>query len=261
MGIACNHSLDLTGLAGDERSPIHGLDPRAKIVGLIGVTTIAVSTPLRAWPVYVVALLVLIVVAAVGRVPFAVLWRRARIVLFPVALVALTVPFVRDGGAELRVGPLVLHEAGIAIAVVVGAKAIIGTSAAVLLGATTTFPSVLHGLTAMRLPRPLLLIAAFMYRYLFVVVEEVGRMRRALLARGYRPRHVFQTAAVGRIATALFLRSFDRGERIYLAMLARGYRGQMPSSATLALTRADTIFVALVLALPVVCRIGLASTG
>ena len=58
-------------------------------------------------------------------------------------------------------------------------KATIGTVSAVLLGATTTFPTVLRGLEAMRVPRLLVMIAAFMYRYLFVIVEETGRMRAA----------------------------------------------------------------------------------
>jgi cobalt/nickel transport system permease protein len=72
-------------------------------------------------------------------------------------------------------------------------------------------------------------------------------MRAALLARGYSPRHALHAGAMGRVATALFLRSYGRGERVYLAMLARGYRGSMPQLAPLSFGRADTAFVALVL--------------
>ena len=64
-----------------------------------------------------------------------------------------------------------------------------------------------------------------MYRYVFVIVDEARRMRAALAARAYRPRHLGQVAAIGRLVTALFLRSYERGERVYLAMLARGYVG------------------------------------
>ena len=94
----------------------------------------------------------------------------------------------------------------------------------------------LRGLEAMRVPRLFVLIAAFMYRYLFVIADEAGRMRAALAARGYRPRHVLQ-AGRARAAwpTAMFLRTYARGERVYLAMLARGYRGTMPQLAPLAL--------------------------
>ena len=112
-----------------------------------------------------------------------------------------------------------------------------------LLGATTSFPDVLHGLERMRAPRLLTLIAAFMYRYLFVIGGEARRMRVALAARGYRPRHALQAAAIGRVATALFLRTFERGERVYVAMLARGYAGTTPRLRALAFARADVLFL------------------
>ena len=139
------------------------------------------------------------------------------------------------------------------------AKATIGTLSAALLGATTTFPDVLRGLERMRVPRLLILIAGFMYRYLFVIVEEVGRMRAALVSRGYRPRHALQAGPMGRVATAMFLRTYSRGERVHQAMLARGYRGTMPQLVPLTLRRSDIAFVAAVaLALVPLRLIGLA---
>ena len=126
---------------------------------------------------------VLAAVAVAGRVPALELWRRARFVLPLVLLVGVFLPFVRDGGQQLELGPLTVHEEGLKVFAAVAAKAVIGTVSAVLLGVTTSFPSVLRGLEAMRVPRLFVLIAAFMYRYLFVIVEEVGRMRAALLRR------------------------------------------------------------------------------
>jgi cobalt/nickel transport system permease protein len=248
MGALCNHSLELTGLAGDPSSPVHRLDPRAKIVGLVAITLVAVSTPVEAWPVYGACGLVLATVAVLARVTPRDLWRRARFVLPLVLLAALFIPLAREGGDTYSLGPLTLHQAGLETLAAVAAKATIGTVAAVLLGATTTFPSVLRGLEAMRVPRVLILIAAFMYRYLFVIVEEVGRMRAALAARGYRPRNALHAGALGRVATAMFLRTYSRGERVYLAMLARGYNGRMPQLMPLVFRRADVIFVAAVLA-------------
>ena len=88
------------------------------------------------------------------------------------------------------------------------------------------------------------MIAAFMYRYLFVIVDEVQRMRAARDARGYRPRTMFGAGAAGRIASALFLRTHARGERVYLAMLSRGYDGRMRHLVPLTFGRADAVFVA-----------------
>jgi cobalt/nickel transport system permease protein len=209
------------------------------------VTLVAVSTPLQAWPVYVACAVALAVVTAMTRVPAAVVWRRARIVLPLVLFVAVFVPFLRRGGATHALGPLTVSDTGLAVLAEVAAKATIGTVSAVLLGATTSFPDVLRGLESLRVPRLFTLIAALMYRYLFVVVEEVQRLRTGLAARGYRPRHALQARPVGLAVTALFLRTHARGERVHRAMLARGYRGTMPAGAPLVLRPADAVFVAL----------------
>jgi cobalt/nickel transport system permease protein len=237
------HELHRVGVAGDPASPIHRLDPRAKIVGLAGITLVGVSTGLDAWPAFVACALALVAIAAVARVGPGVVWSRARVILPLVLFVAVFVPFVR-GGQQVELGPLSLSEAGLATFALVTAKATIGTVSAVLLGATTSFPDVLHGLERMRAPRLLTVIAAFMYRYLFVIADEARRMRAGLAARGYRPRHAIQAAALGRVVTALFLRTYDRAERVYLAMLARGYSGAMPRIAALAFRRVDAVFLA-----------------
>ena len=249
------HSLELTGIAGDAGSFAHRLDPRAKIVGLLGVTIVAVSTPLRLWPVFVACGGVLAIYAGLARVHPRALWRRVRIVLPLVLAAGALLPFVRTGGEAHDLGPLTAHSAGLAVLAMIAAKAAIGTLSAALLGATTSFPSVLRGLEALRVPRLLVLIAAFMYRYLFVIAGEAGRMRSALVSRGYRPRHALHAGPMGRVATAMFLRTYGRGERVYLAMLARGYRGAMPQLAPLSLARADVAFVAAVLLAVVPLRV------
>jgi cobalt/nickel transport system permease protein len=248
----CNHALHGTGLAGNTASPVHRLDPRAKVVGLLGLTVVAVTTPLHAWPVYVACATVLAIVAAAAGVGPRTLWRRVRFLIPLVLFVAVFLPFVR-GGDQIELGPLSLSQAGLAAFVAVSLKAVLGTLSAVLLGATTTFPSTLRALESLRVPRLFVLIAGFVYRYLFVVVDEVQRMRAALAARGYRPRSALQAAAVGRVATALFLRSHSRGERVYLAMVSRGYAGSMPALDRLRFGAADAVFVTVValLILPV----------
>jgi cobalt/nickel transport system permease protein len=242
-------SLDRTGVAGDPESPVHRLDPRAKLAGLAGVTLVGVSTPLHAWPAFAACALVLAAVAGVAGIGPRLVWSRVRVIVPLVVFAAAFVPFVR-GGATVQAGPLSLSEAGLATFLLVSAKAAIGAVSAVLLGATTSFPEILHGLERLRAPRLLVVIAGFMYRYVFVIADETRRMRAALAARAYRPRHLGQVSALGRMVTALFLRSYERGERVYVAMLARGYAGTMPRLAVLAFRRADTAFlVALALTL------------
>ena len=215
--------------------PIHRLDPRAKLLGFVGITVLAVST--TAWPVHVACGAALLVIAALAHTPVHTLARRMRIVIPALLLVAFFIPF-----------------RGTEVFLTVGAKALIGTFSAVLLAATTPFPDVLHALERLRAPKLLVLIAAFMYRYLFVIVDEVHRMRAALASRGYAPRNALQIGALGRVATALFLRTYERAERVHLAMLARGFDQNMPRMDVLTFRRADVLFLS-VLAILVPLRV------
>ena len=247
-------ALHGTGLAGDPSSAAHRLDPRAKVVGLVGLTVVAVTTPLAAWPVYLACAVALAAYAAIARVGPRTLWRRGRLLLPLVLFVAVFLPFVR-GGEQVELGPLSLSVEGLAALATVSIKATLGTLSAILLGATTTFPATLRALESLRVPRTLVLIAGFVHRYLFVVADEVQRTRAALSARGYRPRSALQAAAVGRAATALFLRTHARGERVYLAMLSRGYAGTVPVLDRLRFRAADVVFVAAVAALLLPLRV------
>lgn len=243
MSGLCNNALHGTGLAGNCASPVHRLDPRAKLVGFVGLTLVAVSTPFAAWPVYVACAVTLAAVATAARIGVGTIWHRGRLVLPLVVFVAVFLPFTR-GGDQVDLGLLSVSRDGLEAFASVSAKAILGTVGAILLGATTTFPQTLRALEALRVPRLLVLITGFVYRYLFVVVGEMQRMRAALAARGYRPRTALAAAAVGRVATALFLRSHARGERVYLAMLSRGYAGTIHTLDVDRLRPADVVFVA-----------------
>jgi cobalt/nickel transport system permease protein len=107
----------------------------------------------------------------------------------------------------------------------------------------------------MRAPALLVAIAGVTWRYAFVLAGEVRRMRTALAARGHRPRHLLHGAAAGRLATALFLRSHARGERVHTAMVARGYRGVPPRAARRPLARADVAFLGALAGLPLAIRL------
>ncbi|ADB52709.1 cobalt ECF transporter T component CbiQ [Conexibacter woesei] len=255
------HSLTLTGVAGDPGSAIHRLDPRAKLLAMLAITLAAVSTPLRAWPVFVACAAVLAATAIVARVGAGTVWRRARIVLPPVLLIAVLIPFMRPGGTTWSLGPLTVSEAGLAVFAALAAKAAIGTVGAVLLGATTSYPDVLRGLAGLRVPPLLTLVAGFMYRYLHVIAEELRRTRAALASRAFHPRRATDVAPLGRASAALFLRTHARGERVYLAMVARGYAGAMPELEPLRLARRDVAAVGGVLALLVAVRVAAEVAG
>jgi cobalt/nickel transport system permease protein len=147
----------------------------------------------------------------------------------PFLLFAFLLPFV---GADPRVdlGPLSISEPGLLGAWNILAKATLGAGASVLLVATTEVPAVLAGLRRLRVPAAITAIAAFMIRYLEVIAGELHRMRVAMTARGYSPSWLAQARPMATAAGALFIRTYERGERVHQAMLARGFTGDMPAA-------------------------------
>jgi cobalt/nickel transport system permease protein len=119
------------------------------------------------------------------------------------------------------------------------AKGTLGVATSVILAATTPVPELLRGLERLRLPAVFTSIAGFMVRYGDVITDDVRRMRIARISRGHDPRWIWQARAVAASAGTLFIRSYERGERVYLAMVSRGYAGSMPVLEDLAATRAQ----------------------
>jgi cobalt/nickel transport system permease protein len=77
-------------------------------------------------------------------------------------------------------------------------------------------------------PSVLVAIAGFMVRYLELIAGELGRMRIAMTSRGHDPRWLWQARPIATAAGALFIRSYERGERVHSAMVSRGFTGEMP---------------------------------
>ncbi len=197
-----------------------------KIAGMIIFVGAVVATPREAFWAYALYASMLIGLAVLAEVPPATIGKRMLIEV-PFVVFALLLPFF-GGGNKIDVLGLTLSEEGLWGAWTIIAKATLGVGASVLLAATTTVPDILAGLDRLRFPRVMTAIAGFMVRYLDVVASEMGRRRTAMAARGYQPRWFWQNRALASSAGALFIRSFERGERVYDAMVARGYSGRMP---------------------------------
>ena len=196
-------------------SPVHRLDARVKLVALLAVPGLAIATPEGAWAAYAAYLLALVVLVAVARLPAGYVLRRMTVEI-PFLVAAALVPVLVPDGA-VRGGTLAL-------------RITIGVLAMVVLSSTTPFPKLLVALQQLKVPGLVILIVGLMWRYLFVLTDQFARMRRAQRARGYQPRWLWQSGALGGAIGALFVRSLERGERVHLAMLARGSTGTMPAA-------------------------------
>jgi cobalt/nickel transport system permease protein len=148
-------------------------------------------------------------------------------------------------GGSISLGSLRLSGDGLLVLWNVTAKALLGVLSTILLVSTTSFPELIAGMEGLHVPRIFTLIASFMYRYSFLVAEEFRRMRRAMDSRNYRARWLGDAPILGHALSALFLRSYDRAERVYVAMLSRGFAGSMRSSAGLRFRGRDAAFLLL----------------
>ncbi|MHB8869795.1 MAG: cobalt ECF transporter T component CbiQ [Thermoleophilia bacterium] len=240
-------------------SPIHRLDPRVKIVGFLGLTIVSVSTPAtEAWA-FALYFALLLFLVGMSRLPLIFLVRRAALILPVVGVAVVFLPFLHQGGREFHViAGLTISEAGLILLWNVLVKAILGMVSMMVLALTTSFAELIAGLDRLRTPRIFTLIVSFMYRYSFVFVEEFRRMRRAMEARNYRGRWLWDVGVVGHVMSSLFLRSYQRGERVYVAMLSRGYDGTMPAAKAPAMQRAELVFLGGLTATLAAIRIGAA---
>jgi len=211
-------------------SPLHRLDPRAKVLFFLPLVVLINLTPIGWAAVFAGCASLLVVLTLVARVPLGYLAKRLLIVLPFVLVVILFLPFMTPGTALWRLEfgrfVLVVTREGLLMAANVLAKALLCVFSLLLLVSTTRFDHLLRALGTLRVPRVILIILSFLYRYLFILIDEVLHMKRARDARSVNPRRVHLRAGAG-IAGVLFVRTYERSERVYQAMTARGFDGEV----------------------------------
>jgi cobalt/nickel transport system permease protein len=200
-----------------------------KVVGTLLFVASVVATPRAAiWAFAVHACIVVGIAAVVGISPPKLL-RRMTIEL-PFLAFAVLLPIVGRSPRTDIVG-LSLSEPGLWSAWSIVAKGSLGVAATVVLTSTTATADLIGGLGRLRMPMTLTAIASFMVRYGEVLRSELDRMRIARVSRAHSPRFLWQAKAIASTAGTLFVRSYERGERVHLAMLSRGYAGHLPCAA------------------------------
>ncbi|HNH25691.1 MAG TPA: cobalt ECF transporter T component CbiQ [Anaerolineales bacterium] len=221
----------------EKESFLHRLDPRVKV--LVTVTFIISNAllPDAAWVAFAFAWLFLLACNLLSKLGITYTLKRS-IVAFPFALIAITILFSMPGKPlatfHLMMSEYTITDMGLLRFLSILVRSWLSVQMAILLVATTRFPDLIHAFEHLRVPAVLTTIIAFLYRYLFVLTDEVFRLLRAREARsaavaGSRSgRGVMWRAKIaGNMAGQLFLRSYERSDRIYNAMVARGYVGHL----------------------------------
>lgn len=253
--------FDGLGVEAHTGSAIHAFDPRVKLVVVAAFITLC--TLLTSWVSLALAVGFLLALTVVARLRVRALGACLLWIMPLAGVTMLVLPFVTPGEALFRwewgVLSLGATREGCVRALVLSLRVLTAALAVHLLVATTGLRRLLAAMSSLGLPPVLVQLLDFTVRYLFVVGDELRRMQVARAARGFRPgRHLFHRhtlRTLGQTVGLLFIRSWERGERVYQAMLARGYTGKIPRPAHPPLRRRDLAWGAFVLAVPLGLRL------
>lgn len=217
------------------QSLIHQLDPRVKLLATVAIILSNVFLPDGAWAAFFITWVAILIFIVLAKITPGFVLKRA-LVAVPFALVAFTVMFTLPGTEiaqfHLFGWTLSISAEGLVRFISILVRAWLSVQVAILLTATTTFPDLSHGLRHLHVPLILIAVLSFMYRYLFVLSEEAERLLQARAARsarlpgGKRTSVFWRAKNAGNMVGQLFLRSYERSDRVYQAMVARGFEGE-----------------------------------
>jgi cobalt/nickel transport system permease protein len=226
---------------------VHRIDPRIKFVAMIGCVLLIVTTPPGAYWSFLLYALFLFILHSISRVPLTYVAKRLLVVAPFILLIAAFIPFVKKGDVAgsfwLGDWKFSVTYDGLLLFWGVLVKSCLSVLCMILLSSTTRFDILLKGLEELRCPRIIIMILSFMYRYLFLISDEFMRLLRAKSARGTGGRCWFELTTLSSIVGVMFVRSYERAERVYLAMCSRGFDGTVIQNRPLAIGGGDILFL------------------
>jgi len=221
-------------------SVFHRLDPRVKFITLIPYVIVVALMHGNTYPALALTVSTLMII--ITRIDMKKLLHRLAVVNIFILFLWLFLPFSHPGNHIVRIGPLSATREGFMLASSITLKAnaiVIATIA--LLGTSEVF-SLAHALVHLKFPRKLVYLFFFFYRYISVLHDEYNRMRRAITVRAFEAKtnlHTYRTYAY--LVGMLIVRSFEHSQRIYHAMLCRGFTGKFPVFRHFTLRPSDVI--------------------
>ncbi|HOX36611.1 MAG TPA: cobalt ECF transporter T component CbiQ [Candidatus Brocadiia bacterium] len=234
-----SHHVATLDMLGQGDSPMHRLDPRAKIIALIVFIASVASFPKysvgRLTPYFFYPMLLI----SAGGIPLRPILGRIIPALPFAIMVGLFNPLL--DATPYQVGPFVARAGWVSFASIL-ARFLLTVGAVLCTIAVTGFPSMCRGLSELGVPRPLVMQIQLTHRYLFTLLSEGERLRRARNMRSFG-RSGLDWRTAGRMFSVLFMRTLDRGERIHAAMLCRGYNGSLPALTRGRFNRSDALFL------------------
>ncbi len=224
------------------------LDPRVKIVSIFGLVISIILTRNNYFTVFGLYGIITVCLVFLSRIPFLFILKKIVVIIPFVLIAALSIPFIKQGRVfweyHLVALKLTLSYEGLYIFLSILIKAFLSIICMVLLTAGTKFTDLIKGFEALKFPKVILMIISFMYRYIFVVQDELMRMLRAKKSRSVKIPLWFNIRVLANMSGFLFIRAYERSEAVYFAMCSRGFNGRIQTIADMPrISKKDLIFL------------------
>ncbi len=219
----------------DRKSFLHSLDPRVKFIIAIIIILNIITTGNNDYISFLIYFFIIIILILISNVPLGYIFSRSLVIIPFVLLISIFNIFFREDGI------IIFYNIAI--------RTFLSILSMILLSSTTDFVSLLKGLERMKIPDIFIQMLSFMFRYLFVIMDEMLKLKMARDTRYFGGRIINQIKVFGNIIGVLFIRSYERAERIYNSMLARGFNGEIITMNELRFSKRD--YISLILSISV----------
>lgn len=202
-------------------SPIHRWEPRTKLIGLtIFIFAIAFLSQIS---LLLIALSIAGLLFIVSKIPLTFLLKSLRLPAFFIAIIGIMLIFFSSGTTLFSIGSISIKREGIEAAATIGIRFFSIITLVIVLFGTTQFVSIMKALRSFGLSNILIDMAMFTYRYLFELLEQLEQMQLSMRLRGFKRNKLKNITKIASLMGTLFIRSYEKSERVYNAMVIRGY--------------------------------------
>ncbi|MBI5755467.1 MAG: cobalt ECF transporter T component CbiQ [Nitrospirae bacterium] len=209
-------------------STVQRWDPRIKILSL-GFFIFVVAL-LKTIPVAVASLLIALIIIKVTNIPFHFVANSIKLVIILLVPFFFMLPFSYPGEAAFRIIGLPFALEGLRLSILIFTKAVAIVLTTDAIFGSSRFDISMIAMQHLKCPKVLVQMVLFTYRYIFVFIDEIKRMEKAMRSKGFVMKANMNTLrTMGNFVGALLIRSFERTSRVYSAMLSKGYEGELHS--------------------------------
>ncbi|MBN1354115.1 MAG: cobalt ECF transporter T component CbiQ [Candidatus Omnitrophica bacterium] len=210
---------------------MHRIDPRVKIISaafiIVSVLFTKVSSPVP----FILYGILLSAFIALSKIPPLFILKRSLVVVPFAIFVAFFIPFFKKGEVvwafSLGWFHIAVTREGVITFSGIFAKSFLSTICLIVFTASTRFSVLLKAFEKLKVPNIFIMIVSFIYRYIFVIVDELMHMKQAKEARSIKGGKIFHGRALANMIGSLFVKSYERAESVYIAMCSRGFNGSI----------------------------------